>query len=359
MKILQLIYSLSSGGAERFVVDLSNRLAQNNDDEVVLVTILDESNPQWTYYLGDLSSKVRFVNLNCRRGLSLKSIFRIFKVIMHEKADVVHIHCNLIFLYLPTLLLRRSKYVHTLHSLAVYCLGWRGFRGMNCWLYKTRVQPVTISNECDKSFRELYALDTSICIINGREPVKIDDSFKMEVTLNRTCPVFIHVARCSPEKNQPRLFRIFERLLSDGLGYELLCLGSNYGEYAEKYKNHPQIHVLGEKKNVGDYMRQADYFILSSDYEGLPLTLLEAMSLGLTPISTPAGGVVDVIRDGENGYIAQSFDDEDFYRKVRDIIVNRKIISPELIRHEFESLYSMELCAEKYHSLYQRIHSDE
>lgn len=357
MKILQLIFALSSGGAERFVVDLSNRLAQNKDDEVVLVTIMDDLNPLWTYYKRDLSSNVRFINLHCHRGLSLKSIVRIFKVIKREKADIVHAHCNLIMLYLPAFLLRSCGYVHTLHNLAEYCLPWRCLRGVNRWLYKNRVQAITISHECDKSFKKLYALDTSICIINGREPIKIDGSSKIK--LNRNYPVFIHVARCATQKNQTRLFKTFERLSSDGFEYELLCLGRDYGEYMERYKNHPQIHVLGEKMNVGDYMENADYFILSSDYEGLPLTLLEAMSIGLTPISTPAGGVVDVIRDGENGYITSSFDDDEFYYKVKDIIVNRRKISPDSIRREFDLLYSMELCTKKYHTVYQRIHSAE
>lgn len=355
MKILQLVYSLSSGGAERFVVDLSNRLAQNNDDEVVLVTILDDSNPLWNHYREDVSPKVRFLNLHCNRGLSLKSILHVFRVIKHEKVDIVHIHCNLIMLYLPALFLHSSKYVHTLHNLAAYCLGWQCLKGVNRWLYKNRVQPITISSVCDKSFRVLYGLETSCCIINGREAVKVDYSFKLDIALNRKYPIFIHVARCAPQKNQHRLFSAFERLSSEGIGYELLCLGSNYGEYAELYGNHAHIHILGEKKNVGDYMRQADYFILSSDYEGLPLTLLEAMSLGLTPISTPAGGVVDVIRDGENGYITSSFDDDEFYCKVKDIIVNRKKISPDTIRTEYETMYSMHSCAQRYHSVYRSL----
>ena len=54
MKILQLTYSLSSGGGERFVVDLCNRLAQNDQNEVVLVTVLDDSNPFWMHYRQDL-----------------------------------------------------------------------------------------------------------------------------------------------------------------------------------------------------------------------------------------------------------------------------------------------------------------
>lgn len=61
---------------------------------------------------------------------------------------------------------------------------------------------------------------------------------------------------------------------------------------------------------------------MSSKMEGLPISLLEAMSLGVIPVSTPAGGVCDVIRNGENGYISSSHTPEDFYRIVKDAIAN-------------------------------------
>ena len=54
MKILQLSYALSSGGAERFVVDLSNRLAENPQNEVVLLTNDDDRNHKNENYLGDV-----------------------------------------------------------------------------------------------------------------------------------------------------------------------------------------------------------------------------------------------------------------------------------------------------------------
>ena len=355
MKILHLTYSLSSGGGERFVVDLCNRLAQNDQNEVVLVTVLDDSNPFWMHYRQDLSNKVRFISLHCRKGVSFKSIWKVYRIIAREKADVVHAHCNLIMLYIPAIFCRESKFVHTLHNIASYCLGAMYRRPINRWLYNKKVKPVTISDECDKSFDALYGLNTSICIINGREPLVVNPSFKPDVILQQDYPVFIHVARCTPQKNQPRLFRAFDRLYTDGVKFELMCLGYGYDEYAEYYKGHTQIHIVGERKNVGDYMNLADYFVLSSDFEGLPLTLLEAMSIGITPISTPAGGVVDVIKDGVNGYMTKGFDDDEFYQKIKTVIEMKGALSPDVIRRDYRVNYSMQNCAEKYYLLYKQL----
>lgn len=352
MKILQIIYSLSSGGGERFVVDLCNRLAEKEGNDVVLLTVCDSNIPQMVHYLPDLRKEVRFENLHKSKGLSLASMFGVYSVIKNEKPDVVHLHSNMMLCYPTFLLYRECKYIHTLHSVAAYCAGNKVCKAINNLFYKNQVQPITISSICQKSYIDLYGSTEAIQITNGREALVSSGIMPSDVHLDEAKPVFIHVARCAPVKNQPRLFRAFDRLYSEGELFELLCLGSNYDEYFEKYKEHPQIHILGEKRNVADYMALADYFVLSSNFEGLPLTLLEAMSLGVTPVSTPAGGVAEVIRDGENGYLTNGFEDEEYYLKIKQAIHERGKFSKDKIKQEFEDNYSMKVCAKKYYQAY-------
>lgn len=354
MKILQLSYSLSSGGAERFVVDLCNYLSQNDKDEIILVTTNTSNNPSNIYYLEDLSPKVRFINLHCNRGLEWKSIWRVFKIIKKEQPDIIHVHCGIILIYLPSIFLRHGKYIHTLHNLAHVCLKYNWCLPINKWLYKKRVQPITISKTCQQSYTKLYNSNNSICINNGRETLKPNGIPKdIQKLLNDGFPIFIHVARCGKGKNQQRLFQTFDRLQSEGVKFHLLILGRDYEtEWTPKYTNNPQIHILGERKNVADYMEIADFFVLSSDYEGLPLTLLEAMSLGVIPICTPAGGIIDVVRDNENGYLSQNFSNEELYNKIKQALKEKGKINRERIKKEYETYYSMETCTYKYHKVY-------
>ena len=88
--------------------------------------------------------------------------------------------------------------------------------------------------------------------------------------------------------------------ISEFLNFLLIVLGDKYHHWTDKLKGSQRICLLGLKENVGDYMAAADYYVMSSDWEGLPITLLEAMSMGVIPVSTPAGGVADVIKDGTN-----------------------------------------------------------
>lgn len=356
MKILQIIYSLCSGGAERFVVDLSNRLAVNPDNEVVLLTVNSLNNPKAAHYLPDVSPKVKVQSLN-GEGLTLSTLMGIYKTIKREHPDIVHLHSNIVLIYLSVFLGVRTKYVHTLHSLAHKCLAWGWCKPINRWLYGNKVKAVTISQECQDSFLTLYGNQYDTMITNGREKIETTPALpevrkELDAVLKPGAPVFINVARCHPAKNHPVLFETFERLTAEGSNCQLLVVGAHHEANAEKYRNHPNIHIIGERRNVADYLACADYFILSSGYEGLPLTLLEAMSMGCVPICTPAGGIKNVIRNGENGFLAKGFESADLYASIKEALQNASTINRDAIIREYEKDYSMKTCAEKYFDIY-------
>ena len=356
MKILQVIYSLYSGGAERFVVDLSNRLAQDRDKEVVILVVNDLQLEGCSHYLSDVKDNVRVISLGLN-GLGIRSILGILKAIKRERPDVVHCHSNLTLLYLPALLCKGPRYVHTLHSLADKCLAWEWSKPINRYLYSRKVQAVTISGECSQSYGLLYGLDNDYMIINGREKIQLTaDAGKVKKEVDSLTgekrPVFINVARCDSVKNHKLLFEVFERLSAEGSNAQLLVVGARHEDNMVRYKGHPNIHIIGEKGNVADYLTLADYFILSSIYEGLPLTLLEAMSMGIIPVCTPAGGIKDVIRDGDNGFLAKGFDTEGLYDAVTRAIKTGPVISKDAVVREFHEKYSMERCADNYKEIY-------
>ena len=364
MKILQLALSLGAGGAERIAVSLCNRFSANADNEVILVSILDDSVPRNIHYLKDLSSNVRFVNLHCKTGLQIKAIWRVLRTIKKERPDVVHCHTHAVILLFPTLLIPEVHYFHTIHNMSEKIMARSGFLKrviMNYLFKRNKVNPITISEACHLSYYDTFRISNDICISNGSEPLAITEdaeSVKREIERIKNSPdtiVFIHVARHNPQKNHDKLFRTFLRLEDEGERCILIVLGEHYDSWKEKLKDSKSIFLLGAKKNVGDYMAQADFFVLSSDYEGLPMTLLEAMSMGIVPVSTPAGGVVDVVEDGVTGYLTQTFDDEEFYRKVKQAIHEKGRIVSERITDYYEKHFSMEVCARKYYETYRSV----
>ena len=248
MKILQIAYSLSSGGGERFVVDLCNRLAENTKNKVTLLITNDERIPKNAHYLGELSTNVRFISLRCHSGLCFQAFRKVYKTIKEEKPDIVHANCNLLLLCLPSLFLRKAKYFQTLHNVAQACVQKQWLKGIYHWFYNHRIQPVTISKTCQQSYIDFYGDNQAICITNGRESLVPSGNIPKDVIFLKEehHPIFIHIARCAAQKNQNRLFKAFERLQEEGIKYHLIVLGSGYeNKWIPYFKNNPQIHVLG------------------------------------------------------------------------------------------------------------------
>lgn len=361
MRILQVTFNLSQGGAERFVVDTSNELVKNSENEVYLLTI-NANKKTSLHYIDSLSKKVTFKNIGSLKGLCFKSIWGVYKAIKDIKPDIVHIHCSPVLIYLPSLFYKKAKYVYTIHSLANKAISFQWLRGFQKWLFKKHIQPVTISKICQESYKNFYGQDNAICITNGRASLIATDeakNVKKEIEgykRSKNIPVFIHVARYGKEKNQELLFNAFNKLHNDGKDFLLVVIGAGFDNSPYMHLNETShIKILGAKQNVGDYLACADYFVLSSIYEGLPLSLLEAMSMGCIPISTPAGGVVDVIRDGENGLLSPSFEDNDFYKTIKKVFDRKFSIERKDIIKEYTEKYTMEVCADSYYGIYREL----
>lgn len=361
MKILHIIYTLSQGGAERFVVDMCNELCKNPANEVYLLTI-NANNDKNKHYITSLSNNVNYIDTGAKKGLSFKAFVEVYKTIKKIKPDIVHIHCSPIAIYMPAIFYRKAKYVHTIHNLANKAISFQCLRKFQAWLFRKNVQPITISNICQQSYIEFYGLNNAICITNGRAkltPTENVDSIKDEIEgykQGKDIPVFIHVARYAEQKNQKLLFNTFERLHKEGKDFLLVVIGGNFEKSPYMHLNETNyIKILGAKQNVGDYLACADYFVLSSTWEGLPLSLLEAMSIGCIPISTPAGGVLDVIRDGKNGLVSKSFTEEDFYNTISKVFDKGFTINKQHIIKDYEENYTMEVCVNKYYNVYKEL----
>ena len=350
MRILLITYSLTSGGAERFVVDLGNSLAKEGH-EVYLLATDDGQIGNNDFYLSELSPQIQYMNLHARSGHRLRALTGIVNYIRKTRPDIVHAHTDLIQLLIPVILCQKPKYFHTIHNVAEYFLPGQLWKPLFKALYSYRIYPVTISKTCSDSFRTLYGLSTDTLIENGRHQPPLSGQFEetraQMIKFKDGKPLFIHVARFAPQKNQEVLFKAFG-MLRDA---KLLVLGGGYPEEVKAEQNPDNVLFMGEKHNVGDYLACSDFYVLSSLFEGLPLSLLEAMSYGVVPVSTPAGGVVDVLRDGESGYLSEDFTSEALLSTMKRAMMGT--VSPEKVRSTYWSRYSMDNCFRKYLHLFE------
>jgi len=354
MRILEVIQSLASGGAERLVTDLCNELSKTEDVTVLILKDVEH------FYLPQLSPKVKVIEAKMPLGGSIKQLVQCCKWVNKIKPDVVHVHSHARYTMLLANLLYggRYKFYLTIHSDVCdhYSHGWSGLQ-VRLSGFLGRCKFITISETNYQQFRTEHPKLKQRLIPNGRAlpsfSDKIDDVRK-EMQGYRTtedCTLFIHIARCHPCKDHTMLIESFNELIAEGEKLALVVIGAGFDSVLGKNiteKACDAIHFIGTKDNVYDYLACADAFCLSSKYEGMPITLIEAYLSGKPIISTPVCGATDIVKDRENGYLATGHTKEAYKDAIRQFIAHKETVSASAEKAKENSPYAIGKCAAKY-----------
>lgn len=365
-----MINSLSSGGAERFILDLCNEFASKGHEVMLIMT--EQPNGRNAFYLPELDKKVRFESLGNNNfmtvGQAIKSIRKYKQLERDFKPDVVHTHIGADLQIITSLNKKHPHYFYTIHNLAPLFAHTWWKKKLNHYTYsRDLITPVTISNECQASYMDFYSLPRPARINNGRSKVVKSPDFNNVIAeiesykKSKETKVFVNVARCNDCKNHRLMVKTFNDLHKEGYDVQLLIIGNGFfdSELGSELREMagPNIHFLGEKSNIGDYLYASHFFTLSSNVEGLPISLLEALSAGTTPICTPAGGVVNVIKDKETGFLAKEISYEAYKASILDAL-STPLPKDKLITY-WEDNFSMRKCAEEHLNLFQSKLSSE
>lgn len=337
IKIMHLIGDLTKGGAERFVVDLCNELAKDDQSEVYLVSIC--LNDTEHTFVKDIHRNVRYVSFNKGRGFSLRAFWALTKWLSKEEPHVLHSHLNgFEYLALYLLINRSTLFFHTIHNVAVAeCPSFLLKTYRRLWYKINKVRPVTISFDGRKTYRDYYQLDNDILIENGREDLVLTDQYPLlneKYREDKDVFVLLHVGRIVSEKNQDLLIKAVKQFnITEKKKCKLIIIGEVkekrlYQYLLETVNNDPFIEFIGGKHNVVDYLSIADAFCLSSIFEGMPISLIEALSVGCIPVCTPVGGITQMIRHGKTGFLSKDLSVESYYDVLKEALYHpdRKMI---------------------------------
>ena len=360
MKIVEIIPQLSSGGAERFVVDLCNELSLRHEVTLIVYHGLAEHG----FYAGEVSERVNLISLEKKNGFSAVFFRKVYEAVKRAEPDVVHLHTRALNYAFPLVWMKqRPAMFMTIHNDAEREAG--GFFGTmlrkSCFARKAIV-PVTISRESAASFRRFYGSDAPM-IFNGRNVdsgMTPSPSVEAEFAKYRKTPdtrVLVSLARFTDVKRQDMLARTVARLENEGYDVCALLIGRQHdpavvaGVLAAGSAN---VHMLGEKTNPLEYLCLADAFCLCSLYEGMPISLIEAMGMGVIPVCTPAGGVADVV-DGQIGFLSDDLSEDAYYSALKRYLETDENTLADMRKRLLKAyeLYGMSECASRYESLFK------
>lgn len=295
MRISIYIDGIKGGGAERFATLLSAGLVERNND----VRLLTGAKQEEEY---DLSPAVKREILYCKRSY-LKNACYLHKYNKYNSIDVcisIGIYANLVAVLSSAnsstkfVLSERNDPQHDK-------LSWRSklLRKLLFW----KGDGFVFQTQDAKSFYSKRIQAKGIVI-----PNPVSDCLPMRS--NKHNKEIVSVGRLMPQKNYKLLLNSFALVVKRHPDYKLRIFGQGKME-AELVSLVRRLHIErnvffeGFTKKVHELIKDSDIYILSSTYEGMPNSLIEAMAMGFPVISTdcPCGGPKSLIKNRENGLL--------------------------------------------------------
>lgn len=125
---------------------------------------------------------------------------------------------------------------------------------------------------------------------------------------NRNNITLLYPARINSGKRQIEIVNRLQGKLDSRVRILFAGTGPQYKELEEVCRGSEQFKALGFRNDIPDLMSQCDFMLLFSDHEGLPISLIEACKYGLPAICNNVGGNLEIVRDGVNGIVADSWE---------------------------------------------------
>lgn len=336
VKLLFVLPSLEGGGAERIVCNLMSVLDRNIFE--INLFLFSNKGVYWDLLSDDI--KIFFGNENNQNSkwMILKNLYKFSK-----SMDIIIGSMELMPTYLSVLvgILLKKKVIGWVHINIDSILNDKNevvkFLHKNILLklfYNKLDRIIAVSNGAKENISKYLRNKNKSrveCIYN---PIKINDirekaREKTEEDLEK--PFIIGIGRLERQKNFILLIKAYKILLDRGIKHNLIILGQgSQKEYlvneVKKLNIEEKVKFLGFKENPYKYLNQADVFVQSSIYEGLPTVLIEALVLNIPVVATDCpDGAKEILNDGEYGILVKSNNVEKLVEGIEVLLKNKQL----------------------------------
>jgi glycosyltransferase involved in cell wall biosynthesis len=365
IRVVHVVSDFRGGGAER----VATNLLRTSDPEHFDMRAISLRGPIGSKDLEETLAQygIPVWYMGKKRGFDSSVVARVSRTMEHFRPHVVHTHTYALRYALPYMLYRRvPAMVHTVHNLAEREIEWYG-RWVHRLAFRQGVLPVAIAREVADSIRRVYGIDEFPLIPNGipvdtfRSPSIDRERWRNKEGFMPTEILFVCVAWLRPQKNPVLLLESFRRgPASDPRAHLLFVGGGSLRSELERRIGasglQERVHLLGRRADVPEILNAADVFVLSSDYEGNPLSVMEAMAAGKPMICTAVGGVPELVEDG-CGLLVPPQDAQALSKAMSYMLENpnaRKSMGEKSARRAIER-FDLRAMTEAYEDLYKEL----
>ncbi len=224
---------------------------------------------------------------------------------------------------------------------------------------------IAVSDGAAETFRQMGIAPNLLCAIqNGVEPVKASGgrtALRRSLGITPSEAMLLCVARFTTQKGHATLVTAFSKLRFEHPEARLVLAGDGSERedvelLAQSLGVHESISFLGRRSDVPQLLQAADFFVLPSHFEGLPLVLLEAMSARLPVIVTRAIGSLEAI-GFEHPFLAEIADAESLHAALRKALRDPALAAhtADAARKRFEDRFHVSRMAEQTKAVYAQV----
>lgn len=294
MKILAIITGMKNGGAERVMATLCNQFCRHHEVRLLILKDRESDYP--------LDPRIEIVSGDIRKHQVIKALQIVRREMDAWKPDVAlsfMTNANLLTLFATNR--KKIKPVVVIAERTNPDVSYFIAKQLRKWLYP-KADEIVFQTEGAKSYYQKILKGRGKVIMN---PISSD--FSKDAHVGERTKKIINMGRLTEQKNQKLLVEAFFELSKTHPEYILEIYGEGplRKDLEDQIGDRKDVQLMGKKTPIREYIEDADIFVLSSIFEGLPNALLEAMALGIASIATdcPSGGPRAVIEDGVNGLL--------------------------------------------------------
>jgi glycosyltransferase involved in cell wall biosynthesis len=362
LRILQLVSSLTVGGAEQVVLSLAERVDRRRfETHVCSLSVIGQNGLQPQFEQLDLP----LLTLNARRLYDLPTIRQVRRYVQEQQIDLIHTH--LLNADIIGRFIGHSLGIPVISTLQNIPDNHARQRADRYWLERLTARYlathlVTVSRQLQAMYmRQWHIPESRLSVIYNTVRMEPFLAVPTGVPEERPYPgpIITNVARLNPQKAQHLLLEAAQIVLHQFPQAHFLIVGKGHLEQELKQRAQAlglERHVTftGVRHDIPAILAESDIFVLSSQWEGLPLSAVEAMAAARPVVVTNVGGNTELVEHGRSGLVVPPNNIEALADGLLTMLQDRstRITLGAAARQRVQHLFSTDRFIQQYESLY-------
>jgi len=370
IKVAVIITKLELGGAQKVAISICEKIDKTKFEPFLICGcggILDEEtkNQIRVIFVKDLVREINPIK-------DLKALYSIYKILKQEKPDIVHTHSSKAGIVgrFAAKMCGIKNIIHTIHGFSFN--DTQSFLKKNLFIFLEKLGakiskyliPVSVENttkglQNNIGKKEQYHYIRLGVDIENFKNFKDTPTLKKELDIDEKDFLVTTIGPFKPQKNLPDFIKTANEISKNNKNFKFVIVGdgtlrNEFEKLITDYNISQNIFLIGWRRDISNILHSSDFFVMTSLWEGLPISTIEALSCGLVPIVNDVDGQREIIKDGYNGFLIKPHDIKSIEEKILLLAKNSELKNKmsENARKSIDYTFSTDHMIKQHEQLY-------